>query len=126
MELEFTSDQDDLRDSIRAVLTRESPVSLARKVVESGTRAVELWNTMPALGWPALTVPEDDGGIGLGMLEAGILAEEIGRAIAPGPLLPTVTQFVPAVREAGTEAQRAQFLAAVARGEISGTLAIAE
>jgi alkylation response protein AidB-like acyl-CoA dehydrogenase len=126
MELEFTSDQDDLRDSIRAVLTRESPVSLARKVVESDTRPVELWNTMTSLGWPALTVPEIDGGIGLGMIEAGILAEEIGRAIAPGQLLPTVTQFVPAVRETGTEAQRARFLAAVARGEISGTVAIAE
>ena len=110
MELEFSSDQDELRDSIRAVLTRESPVSLARKVGESGARPTELWNTMVELGWPALTVPEADGGIGLGMLEAAILAEELGRVIAPGPLLPTVTQFVPAVRECGTDEQQARFL----------------
>ena len=56
MELEFSSDQDDLRDSIRAVLTRESPVGLARKVAEAGDRPIELWNTMTSLGWPATSV----------------------------------------------------------------------
>ena len=126
MELEFTTDQDELRDSIRAVLSRESPVGLARRVVDEGLRPDALWTTLNGLGWPALTVPEADGGIGLGMIEAGILAEEIGRVIAPGPLLATVTQFVPAVREVGTAAQRARFLGAVASGTGSGALAIAE
>jgi alkylation response protein AidB-like acyl-CoA dehydrogenase len=82
--------------------------------------------TLAELGWSGLTVPESDGGIGLGMIEAGILAEEIGRVMSPGPLLATVTQFVPAVREIGTAEQRARFLGAVAAGEISGSLAIAE
>jgi alkylation response protein AidB-like acyl-CoA dehydrogenase len=126
MELEFSTDQEELRDSIRAVLVRESPISLARKVVEDGARPTELWNTVTSLGWPALTVPEADGGIGLGMLEAGILAEELGRVIAPGALLSTITQFVPAVREAATAEQRTHFLGAVANGTCSGTLAVAE
>src|ERR1700690_2075295 len=126
MELELTTDQDELRDSIRAVLARESPVGLARRVVDDNVRPDALWATLTGLGWPALTVAEADGGIGLGMIEAGILAEEIGRVIAPGPLLATVTQFVPAVREAGTTEQRARFLGAVAAGECSGALAIAE
>jgi alkylation response protein AidB-like acyl-CoA dehydrogenase len=126
MELEFTPEQDQLRESIRAVLARESPVALARKVAESDERPHELWKTMTELGWPALTVPEADGGIGLGMLEAAILAEELGRVIAPGPLLPTVTQFAPAVRETATPEQHARFLGAVAAGEIRGSLAIAE
>jgi alkylation response protein AidB-like acyl-CoA dehydrogenase len=126
VELEFTSDQDELRESIRGVLRRESPVALARRVVDTGERPDVLWRTMTALGWPALTVPERHGGIGLGMIEAGILAEELGRVIAPGPLLATVTQFVPAVRETGTPEQHARFLGAVAAGELRGTLAIAE
>jgi alkylation response protein AidB-like acyl-CoA dehydrogenase len=126
MELEFTADQDELRDAIRAVLTKESPVGLARRVVDDGERPDALWATLNGLGWPALTVPETDGGIGLGMIEAGILAEEIGRVIAPGPLLATATQFVPAVREAGTAEQRARFLGAVAAGECSGSLAVTE
>ena len=102
MELELTTDQDELRDSIRAVLARESPVTLARRVVDGGERPDALWATLTQLGWPALTVSESNGGIGLGMIEAGILAEEMGRVIAPGPLLATVTQFVPSVREVGT------------------------
>src|SRR6185437_4203665 len=125
MELEFSADQDELRDSMRAVLSRESPVALARRVVDDDVRPDALWATLTGLGWTSLTVPEADGGIGLGIIEAGILAEEIGRVIAPGPLLATVTQFVPAVREIGTAEQRARFLGAVAAGG-SGTLAIAE
>ncbi len=124
MELEFSSDQEDLRDSIRAVLAKESPVSLARAVVETGASPGALWTTVTGLGWPALTVPEECGGIGLGAIEAGILAEELGRVIAPGALLPTVTQFVPMVREAGNAQQQQRFLGAVASGEIAGTLAI--
>src|SRR5436190_19147478 len=126
MELEFSADQDELRASIRNVLTRESPVSVARKVFESGEPATELWNTFTELGWPALTIPEANGGIGLGMLEAAILAEELGRVIAPGPLLPTVTQFVPAIHACGNDEQQERFLGGVARGECRGSLAIAE
>src|SRR5262245_40533771 len=126
MELEFSGDQDELRDSIRGVLAKESPIKLARSVAEIDARPTELWATMTALGWPALTVPEEDGGIGLGMLEAAILAEELGRGITPGPLLPTVTQYAPAIRETGTSEQRAELLSAVAAGAVSGSLAIAE
>ena len=126
MELEFTVDQEELRGSIHAVLTNESPVSLARTIVEDGARPTELWSTMVELGWPALTIAEEHGGIGLGMLEAAILAEELGRVITPGPLLATVSQFVPAIRETGTAEQQAHLLGHVAAGEMTGSLAIAE
>jgi alkylation response protein AidB-like acyl-CoA dehydrogenase len=126
MELEFTADQEELRGSIHAVLTNESPVSLARAIVENDARPTALWTTMVELGWPALTIAEEHGGIGLGMLEAAILAEELGRVIAPGPLLATVSQFVPAVREIGTAEQQAHWLGHVAAGEVTGSLAIAE
>ena len=126
MELEFSTDQEELRDSIRAVLAKESPVGLARSIVETGQTADDLWATMTGLGWPALTVAEEHGGIGLGPIEAGILAEELGRVMAPGPLLPTVTQYVPLVRETASAEQQARFLGAVARGEVRGTLALAE
>jgi alkylation response protein AidB-like acyl-CoA dehydrogenase len=126
MELDFTPDQDDLRDAIRAVLVKEAPVTLARSVVETGTRPTALWDTFVALGWAGLTIAEEHGGIGLGPVEAAILAEELGRVIAPGPLLPTVTQFVPAVQECGTDEQRARWLGAVAVDGLAGSLAIYE
>jgi alkylation response protein AidB-like acyl-CoA dehydrogenase len=130
VELELSTDQEELRDSIRAVLVKESPVALARAVVESDRAPHEvwgdLWTTMTELGWPALTVAEEHGGIGLGAIEAGILAEELGRVIAPGPLLATVTQYVPTVRAVATSEQQGHFLGAVARGEVRGALALAE
>ena len=126
MDLELSTEQEELRDSIRAVLAKESPIAVARAMVETGRAPDELWDTMTALGWPALTVPEAYGGIGLGPIEAAVLAEELGRVIAPGPLLPTVTQYVPAVREAATPEQQDRFLGAVARGEARGALALAE
>src|SRR2546430_17670671 len=78
---------------------------------------------MVGLGWPALTVPEECGGLGLGFIELAVVAEERGRAVAPGPFLATVTQFVPAVRYAGTPEQQRPFLERVATGELTGTLA---
>jgi alkylation response protein AidB-like acyl-CoA dehydrogenase len=125
VELEFTSDQEDLRASIRAVLTRECPIGLVREVTEKGVTAGALQDRMTELYWPALTIPEADGGMGLGAVELAVLAEELGRAVAPGPLFATLALFVPAVREVGTAEQRARFLGPVAEGTASGTLAVA-
>ena len=78
------------------------------------------------LGWPALTVDVDLGGLGRSFVELAIVLEGMGRAAAPGAYLPTMTQFVPAVREVGTPAQAHRFLSAVAAGEVTGTLALHE
>jgi alkylation response protein AidB-like acyl-CoA dehydrogenase len=71
-------------------------------------------------------VPVEHGGVGLGPIEAAILAEELGRAIAPGPLLPTVTQLVPAIAWLADAAQQAAWLPRIAAGACTGALAIAE
>jgi alkylation response protein AidB-like acyl-CoA dehydrogenase len=133
MELEFSAEQDELRDGVRAVLERECPMTAVRTLVEKRWRdgdadadADELWHRMVELGWPALTIPEAAGGLGLGAVELAVVVEELGRVVAPGPYLPTVAQFVPAVREAGDAEQQARFLGAVATDGSTGTLAIAE
>jgi alkylation response protein AidB-like acyl-CoA dehydrogenase len=126
MELEFTEDQDELRDGVRTMLAGECPMTFVRRVVEEGVSTDPLWKQMIELGWPALTVPEADGGLGLGAVELAVVAEELGRAVAPGPFLPTTTQFAPLVRELGSAAQRARFLGGVAEGSITGSLAIVE
>jgi alkylation response protein AidB-like acyl-CoA dehydrogenase len=126
MDLEFTADQQELRAAVRAVLDRECPSALVRGVVEKGEGSAELWGRMIELDWPALTIPEEAGGLGLGYVELAVVAEELGRVIAPGPLLATTAQFAPAVRETGTPEQRSRFLGAVASGRITGALAVAE
>ena len=126
MELEFSDEQDELREGVRSVLARECPMSVVRDVVEKGVAPDGLWAHMVELGWPALTVPEDAGGLGLGMVELAVVVEELGRVMAPGPFLPTVTQFAPAIREAGSSEQRTRFLAAIVNGESTGALALTE
>jgi alkylation response protein AidB-like acyl-CoA dehydrogenase len=126
MELEFTEEQEQLRDSVRAFLARECPVSLVREVVEKGSAPERLWSQMVELGWSALIVDEHEGGLGSGPIELAVLLEELGRSIAPGPFVATVTQFVPAVREAGTAEQRREWLGRVARGSLTATAALAD
>ena len=126
MELEFTGEQEELRSSVRSVLEKECPVDLVRAVVETGEAPEKLWGSMVALDWPALAIPEEYGGIGLTILETAVVVEELGRAIAPGPLLATVTQFAPVVREVGTPEQQQRFLSEVATGALAGTVALAD
>jgi alkylation response protein AidB-like acyl-CoA dehydrogenase len=123
VELEFTGDQEELRTSVRAVLARECPISLVREVVEKGTTPDGLWARMVELDWPALTVAESHGGIGLGFIELIVVLEELGRVLAPGPLTATTALFAPALRECGSDDQQARFLGGVAAGTLTGTLA---
>ena len=126
MHLEFTAEQDELRDGVRAMLARECPISLVREVVEKGAIPDALWGQMVELGWPALTVPERAGGLGMGTVELAVVVEELGRVLAPGPFVPTITQLAPVVAEAGSPEQQERFLSGIAAGEITGTLALVE
>src|SRR2546426_9729415 len=102
------------------MLARECPISLVREVVEKGTTPDALWSQMIELGWPALTVPEGAGGLGMGAVELAVVVEELGRVLAPGPYLPTVTQFAPVVAEAGSGEQQERFLGGGAAGHATG------
>lgn len=126
MELEFTDEQEELRDGVRSMLARECPMSLVRSVVEDGVAADDLWKQMVDLGWPALTIAEANGGLGLTTVELAVVVEELGRVVAPGPFISTVSQFAPLVREAGSAEQHQRFLGPVAEGALTGALAITE
>lgn len=126
MELDFTDEQEELRSSVRTFLAKECTLEMVRALVESGEPPAKLWDSMVALDWPALAIPEENGGIGLSIVETAVVVEELGRSIAPGPLLSTVTQFAPLVREVGTDEQRQRFLSEVASGGITGTVALAD
>jgi alkylation response protein AidB-like acyl-CoA dehydrogenase len=125
VDLAFSEDQETLRASVRSVLERACPIRLVREVVERGAGADELWAQMVALDWPALAIGPEAGGVGLGVEELAVVAEELGRVLAPGPWLATATQFVPAVAETATSDQRVRFLGPVVRGG-TGALALAE
>jgi alkylation response protein AidB-like acyl-CoA dehydrogenase len=62
----------------------------------------------------------------MGTVELAVVVEELGRVLAPGPFVPTVTQFAPVVAEAGSPEQQERFLGGIAAGELTGTLALVE
>jgi alkylation response protein AidB-like acyl-CoA dehydrogenase len=126
MELELSDDQAALQESVRVVLERECPMTLVRSVVEEHKHAEELWTRMVELDWPALAIPERNGGLGLGFVELAVVCEQLGRVLCPAPFLATATQFVPALLRAGSTEQCQRFLGAVATDGIVGTLAVAE
>jgi alkylation response protein AidB-like acyl-CoA dehydrogenase len=129
VQFDFTDEQDALRDTVRAVLERECPITVVREVVEKtvagGTpdAPARLWQRMTELGWPALTIAEEQGGLGLGAVELALVIEELGRAVAPVPFLATVSQFVAAITEAGDQPARERFLRPVVAAGSTGTLA---
>ena len=122
MDFEFTDDQLELRDNARSVLSAACPPSVVRAEYDGGREALGLWRTLVDLDWPALGLPEQHGGMGLGYLEVAILVEELARATAPTPFLATITQYAAAIQEAGSSFT----LAEVASGHCTGTLAVAE
>ena len=126
MDLELSDDQAVLRDTARDVLRKVCPASVVRSVFDGVSAPANIWQTMVSLDWPGLAIAESYGGLGLGFVELVIIAEELGRAIVPSPLLATTTQFAAAIKELGQPDAHARFLAPTARGMLTGTLAYAE
>ena len=119
MFLEFNDEQLELRDSARAALGRLCPPHLVHEVADGATDGAQVDTELGWLGWPALAIDVDLGGLGRTFVELAVVLEELGRAAAPGSFLPTATQFVPVVREAGTTTQAHRYLAGVASGELT-------
>ncbi|EKX60842.1 acyl-CoA dehydrogenase [Streptomyces ipomoeae] len=90
MRFQLSEDQRALRDGVRGLLARRFGREALRAAVdESGRLDRALWRELGAAGVFALCVPETDGGVGLGLPEAVLVFEEVGRALVPGPLVAT-------------------------------------
>lgn len=123
MNFDFSDDQNVLREQVRKFLSKESPLTRAREVIESsGTHAADVWQGLADMGVTALMLPEHCGGIGLGAMELCVVAEEVGRQLSPVPLASTLYLAAQAVLLGASEAQQARWLTPVATGAI-GALA---
>jgi len=90
MDFDLSTDQAALRDAAQELLDDRCAATRVRTVHESGDGwDSDLWARMVEQGWLGVTVPEVDGGLGLGAVELGVLLEELGRHVAPVPFLPT-------------------------------------
>ncbi len=127
MNFDFSEDQKFLKDQARKFLSEKCPTTVPRAVLESGaTHDGELWQAIAAMGWTGTAIPEAYGGLGLGHLELCVIAEELGRALAPVPFASSVYLATEALLTAGSEAQKHAYLPKLAEGSVIGTLAMGE
>jgi alkylation response protein AidB-like acyl-CoA dehydrogenase len=128
MNLEFSEDQKFVQQTARDFLEKRSGLDVCRRVLESPEIGYdrELWKGVAEMGWLGAAVPEAQGGAGLGYLELVLIAEEIGRALAPIPFGPSVYLATEACLRFGSDEQKRRHLPRLASGERIGTFALGE
>ncbi|WP_374535143.1 acyl-CoA dehydrogenase family protein [Phenylobacterium sp.] len=128
MNFDFSDDQKFLKNEARKFLQANCPTSQVRKVLDDDGKAydADLWKQVAAQGWLGAAIPEAHGGLGLGHLELCVIAEELGRAVAPIPFASTVYFLAEAIMLAGSDEQKAELLPKIAAGEVIGAVATSE
>jgi len=127
MDFGLSSDQDLLQTSLARALAAHAPLERVRRfAADLDDDAPEVRAALAELGLPGLLIAEAYGGLGLGFLEAALAAEMLGRHVAPAAYL-AGNMLVPlAIQDAGSDAQRARWLPALAAGELRAGLAVSE
>jgi alkylation response protein AidB-like acyl-CoA dehydrogenase len=127
MDFGFSQEQEMLRQTARSFLEKECPSPFVRRMMDdpAGTTD-ELWQKLGELGWLGLVYPEAYGGGGLGFVDLTVVLEEMGRVVMPGPYFSTVLLGGLTLLEAGSDAQKAEWLPKIAGGEARATLALTE
>ena len=123
MPMYWNEDQQMLADSARPFLADKAPVSHLRALPDGFSR--DLWREFADMGFTGLLVGEEDGGLGLGHVEAGVVLEEIGRNLSPSPFLTTSVGAVTALKS-GSPAARQAWLPGIVAGETVAALALEE
>lgn len=126
MNFDFSEEQQQLRDQARRFLEGHC-AKRSRDVLENGGHYDKaLWKGLAELGLIGVAIPEEFGGAGAGQLELCVVAEELGRVLAPVPFLSTVYLAAELIVAAGTSEQKRKWLPKIAAGEAIGTLAFVE
>jgi alkylation response protein AidB-like acyl-CoA dehydrogenase len=126
MDIGFTEEQGLLRASARRFLENECPTAFVRHLMaEPAAMTGAFWRKLADQGWFGILYPEEAGGSGLGLVDMTVLMEEMGRAVMPGPFFSTVLLGGSAILEAGSQAQRQEWLPRIAAGSAKASLACA-
>ncbi|WP_347057096.1 acyl-CoA dehydrogenase family protein [Blastococcus sp. HT6-30] len=128
MDFTFDSEQNDLREAVRGLLERTYSDSEARRKVAANDPGFDekTWSRLAEMGLLGLPFAEEHGGMGAGPIEVAIVAEEIGRVIAPEPFIEAVVLAGGLIAAVGTDEQKAQLLSVIAEGTSVPAFAHAE
>lgn len=125
MDFALSAEQQSLDRAVRDLLADRFDLHAVRRVVDDPAGdgdPAQLWKELAEQGWLAALVPEEHGGLGLGLLDAAVIARRAGAGCLPGPYLATMVAGE-AVRLAGSPEQRASWLPRLAVGQLRLSLA---
>ena len=129
MALVLNEEQEMLKESAQGFLAEHAPVSELRAQRDAGSDkgySDTLWSQMANMGWAAILVPEEYGGLAFGHVGMAQIVEQSGRTLTASPLLSTAILGVTAINLAGSEVQKSELLEAIAGGELTMALAVDE
>jgi alkylation response protein AidB-like acyl-CoA dehydrogenase len=128
MRFAFTDEQEELRRAARSFLAdHSSPLQVRRSMTAAAGYDPEVWRRIGTeLGWTSIIIPEAYGGAGLSYVELIALMEEMGRALLCAPFFSSVCLAANALLNGGTEAQKQEYLGAIATGKTIATVAYTE
>jgi alkylation response protein AidB-like acyl-CoA dehydrogenase len=127
MDFGFSQDQELLRSTARKFLENECTSTFVRdRMAEPAGVTDEFWAKLAEQGWLGLIYPEEFGGAGLGFVDLTVLMEEMGRVVMPGPFFSTVLLGGLAILDAGSDAQKKDWLPKISQGAAKATLAWTE
>ena len=129
MALVLNEEQEMLKESAQGFLAEHAPVSELRAQRDAGSDkgySDTLWSQMANMGWAAILVPEEYGGLAFGHVGMAQIVEQSGRTLTASPLLSTAILGVTAINVAGSEVQKSELLEAIAGGELTMALAVDE
>lgn len=129
MALVLNEEQRLLQDTAKDFLNKQSPVAALRSLRDQQDPLgydPQLWRQMTELGWAAMILPEQYGGLDFGFLGLGMVLEETGRTLAASPLLASAVVGASAILLGGDESQKERLLPAIASGELTLALALEE
>ena len=127
MEFDFSDDQKQLKDQARRFLDAKSSSKAVRVILEGDEPYDKaLWAGLAEMGFMGTVIPEEFGGLGATYLELCVIAEELGRAVAPVPFSSSIFLAAEFIMQAGTQAQKEAYLPKLASGEVIGCMALSE
>ncbi|HVM40105.1 MAG TPA: acyl-CoA dehydrogenase family protein [Acidimicrobiia bacterium] len=127
MDFEFSADQEMLRDTVRRFLADRAPTSYVREMLDDPRGTTDaVWRELSALGLTGILVPETHGGAGMGMVDMGVVLEEMGRAAHPGHFLSSAVSAVHVVQSVAIDDEQADLLPSLADGSLVATVALLE
>jgi alkylation response protein AidB-like acyl-CoA dehydrogenase len=124
MDFGLSEDQREIQRTAREMLANRARPERVREHAEAGRWDEDLWRELCELGWAGIAIAQEHGGQGLGLVELSILCEELGSALAPVPLLPSVLAST-VIGHAGSAEQCARWLPGLASGELIAALGLA-